>query len=100
MRRVKPPAPKPTPTASGAAPPQACADFEDCLNPRSLEVLTESRVEPSLATAAAGACFQFERQGYFCRDTQAGRPERLVFNRTVGLRDSWAKIEKAQQRGA
>jgi glutaminyl-tRNA synthetase len=80
--------------------PQACADFEACLNPDSLEVLTDSRVEPSLAAAAAGACFQFERQGYFCRDTQAGRPERLVFNRTVGLRDSWAKIEKAQQRGA
>jgi glutaminyl-tRNA synthetase len=80
--------------------PQACADFEACLNPDSLEVLTESRVEPSLATAAAGACFQFERQGYFCRDTQVGSPDRLVFNRTVGLRDSWAKIEKAQQRGA
>jgi glutaminyl-tRNA synthetase len=80
------------------ADPQACADFEACLNPRSLEILTDSRVEPSLATAPVGSCCQFERQGYFCRDLQAAGPDRLVFNRTVGLRDSWAKIEKAQQR--
>ncbi|MFO7495821.1 MAG: glutamine--tRNA ligase/YqeY domain fusion protein [Desulfobacterales bacterium] len=82
------------------ADPQACADFEACLNPRSLEILTDSRVEPSLATAPVGSCCQFERQGYFCRDLQAVDPDRLVFNRTVGLRDSWAKIEKAQQRDA
>ncbi len=82
------------------ADPQACADFEACLNPRSLETLTDSRVEASLATAAAGSRYQFERQGYFCRDLQAAGTDRLVFNRTVGLRDSWAKIEKAQQRDA
>ncbi len=82
------------------ADPQACADFEACLNPRSLETLTDSRVEASLATAAAGSRYQFERQGYFCRDLQAAGADRLVFNRTVGLRDSWAKIEKAQQRDA
>jgi glutaminyl-tRNA synthetase len=80
--------------------PQACADFEACLNPNSLEILTDSRVEPSLATAAAGSRYQFERQGYFCLDAVDTAPGKLVFNRTVGLRDSWAKIEKAQKRKA
>jgi len=52
--------------------------------------LTGSRVEPSLAAATSGETLQFERQGYFCRDPDS-TPDRLVFNRTVGLRDSWAK---------
>ena len=68
------------------------------LNPNSLERLTACMVEPSLAGAAPGSRYQFERQGYFCvdPDSTAGRP---VFNRTVALRDSWAKIEKVEQGG-
>jgi len=71
-------------------------DFIAHLNPKSLETLTSCRVEPSLAGAAPGSIYQFERQGYFCVDPDS-TDERLVFNRTVALRDSWAKIEKAQQ---
>jgi glutaminyl-tRNA synthetase len=69
----------------------------DYLNPDSLKVITSCRVEPSLAGAAPESRYQFERLGYFCvdRDTSDGR---LVFNRTVSLRDTWAKIEKAQSR--
>ena len=69
------------------------ADFKDYLNPDSLEILTSCRVEPSLAGATPGSRYQFERQGYFCvdPDSSAGK---LVFNRTVSLRDTWAKIEK------
>lgn len=68
------------------------------LNPRSLERLTGCQVEPSLVGSQAGSRYQFERQGYFCvdQDSTAGR---LVFNRTVALRDTWAKIEKAQPGG-
>jgi glutaminyl-tRNA synthetase len=73
-------------------------DFIGSLNPNSLEVLTGCRVEPGLAGAAPGNIVQFERQGYFCVDTKDSSPERLVFNRTVSLRDTWAKIEKAQKR--
>ena len=69
------------------------ADFKDYLNPNSLEILTSCRVEPGLAGATLGSRYQFERQGYFCvdPDSSAGK---LVFNRTVSLRDTWAKIEK------
>jgi glutaminyl-tRNA synthetase len=74
-------------------------DFTANINPNSLEVLTESKLEPGLAQAAPGTIFQFERQGYFCSDSQDSRPDRLVFNRTVALRDSWAKIEGAQKGG-
>jgi len=56
------------------------------------------RVEPALAGAPPGARFQFERQGYFCVDSRDSAPGRLVFNRTVGLRDTWAKIEKSETR--
>ena len=72
------------------------ADFTVNLNPRSLDVLSRCWVEPCLAGAAPGSRHQFERQGYFCvdPDSTAGR---LVFNLTVPLRDSWAKVEKAQQ---
>jgi glutaminyl-tRNA synthetase len=68
-------------------------DFIANLNPHSLEVLSECKVEPSLAGAATGSRYQFERLGYFCmdRDSSAGKP---VFNRTVALKDTWAKIEK------
>ena len=70
-------------------------DFKNALNPSSLEVITGARVEPALASAAPEERFQFERQGYFCVDSRDSRPGRPVFNRTVGLRDTWAKIEKA-----
>jgi glutaminyl-tRNA synthetase len=72
--------------------PGAGGDFLADLNPRSLEVLRDSRLEPSLAATAAGEAVQFERQGYFCRDPDSA-PERPVFNRTVPLRDTWAKIQ-------
>jgi glutaminyl-tRNA synthetase len=69
-------------------------DFVADLNPDSVEVLEGARVEPALAVAEADAAVQFERQGYFCRDARAPAG-RLVFNRTVGLRDTWAKVAKA-----
>ena len=74
------------------------ADFKASLNPDSIETLTASQVEPSLARAAPETRHQFERQGYFCIDSTDSSDEKLVFNRTVTLRDSWAKIEKEQHR--
>ena len=74
-------------------------DFISLLNPNSLEVLTGCRVEPSLAEAAPGSRYQFERQGYFCADSVDSKPGAPVFNRTVSLRDSWARIEQSQGRG-
>ncbi len=71
--------------------PGAEGDWLDDLNPESLAVVT-ARVEPSLAEAEAGRAVQFERQGYFCADPDSSSG-RLVFNRTVGLRDSWARIQ-------
>ena len=73
--------------------PQARENWKDDLNPDSLVVIDNAFVEASLADAEAGVQYQFEREGYFCRDS--GTPDRLVFNRIVTLRDSWAKI--AQQ---
>ena len=73
-------------------------DYRANLNPNSLLVLKNCRVEPSLAAAAPGSRFQFERQGYFCVDSKDSKPGALVFNRSVALRDTWAKIEKAQQK--
>jgi glutaminyl-tRNA synthetase len=67
-------------------------DFTKYLNPRSLEILTSCRVESSLTVAAPGSRYQFERLGYFCIDPKDSSPERLVFNRIVSLRDSWAKV--------
>ena len=69
--------------------------FTDYLNAASLEVLTGCKVEPSLAGAGIAARVQFERLGYFCVDPDS-TPGALVFNRTVSLRDSWAKIEQRQ----
>ena len=74
-------------------------DYRAFLNPRSLEVLPSCQVEPSLAGAAPGSRYQFERQGYFCVDSVDSSGSRLVFNRTVALRDTWAKVEKTQQGG-
>jgi glutaminyl-tRNA synthetase len=71
-------------------------DFTANLHPHSLEVLTGAKLEPSLRGAAVGSRYQFERLGYFCVDKDS-TAEKLVFNRTVALRDAWAKIEKAQQ---
>lgn len=71
-------------------------DFTVNLNPNSLEVLSGCRVEPSLAGAAPGSRYQFERQGYFCVDPDS-TADKLVFNLTATLRDTWAKIEQAQQ---
>jgi glutaminyl-tRNA synthetase len=68
------------------------ADFVADLNPGSLEVLTDCRLEPALAGANAEGAVQFERQGYFFRDPDSA-PGRLVYNRTVGLRDTWAKMQ-------
>jgi glutaminyl-tRNA synthetase len=73
--------------------PGAKGDYRADLNPKSLEVLVNCRLEPSVANAAPGTRYQFERLGYFCVDPESSA-ERLVFNRTVGLKDSWAKIEQ------
>ncbi len=67
-------------------------DYRELLNDESLEILSQALVEPSLADAAPGGAFQFERLGYFCVDTKDSRPRRLVFNRTATLRDTWAKV--------
>jgi glutaminyl-tRNA synthetase len=73
---------------------KANTDFATLVNPASLEVLKGCKVEPLLASAASGAHYQFERQGYFSvdSDSRAGTP---VFNRTVSLKDSWAKASQA-----
>ncbi len=75
------------------------ADYKSDLNPDSLTVLTSCKVEPSLAGATPGSRYQFERQGYFCVDTVDSTNGNLVFNRTVPLRDSWARIEQAGKQG-
>ena len=74
------------------------SDFKDHLNPNSLETLTSAQVEPSLADAVPGMGLQFLRLGYFCVDSVDSSTDRLVFNRTVTLRDTWAKIEKTQKK--
>ena len=70
-------------------------DWKSFINPNSLEVLTGCQVEPSLAQAAPGARYQFERLGYFCVDLVDTQPGHLVFNRTVALRDEWARLQRA-----
>jgi len=72
-------------------------DFTENLNPSSLEVLTGCKLEPSLAEADPEVRYQFERTGYFCIDSVDSTTEKPVFNRTITLRDTWAKIEKAQK---
>ena len=71
-------------------------DFTANLNPNSLEVISHAKLEPPLASAKAGDRYQFERLGYFCADPDS-KPGALVFNRTVPLRDTWAKIEKREK---
>jgi len=70
-------------------------DVLDYLNPNSLEVIAHAKLEPSLASTAAGTRYQFERLGYFCADPDS-KPGAPVFNRTVALKDTWAKVEKKQ----
>ncbi|RUA00886.1 MAG: glutamine--tRNA ligase, partial [Deltaproteobacteria bacterium] len=82
-----------TPNPTG----DAQVDFIANLNPDSLKTLSDCRLEPSLGTADAGQQFQFERLGYFCVDTRDALPGKPVFNRTVTLRDTWARIEKQMQ---
>jgi glutaminyl-tRNA synthetase len=72
-------------------------DFTANLNPHSLEVVRGCKLEPSLRSAAPGSRYQFERLGYFCVDLDSAS-DRLVFNRTAALRDTWAKIEKREGR--
>ncbi|MGQ8703871.1 glutamine--tRNA ligase [Serratia marcescens] len=72
--------------------PGAAEDFLSTINPESL-VIKHGFVEPSLAAAQPEKAYQFEREGYFCADSRYSSAEHLVFNRTVGLRDTWAKIE-------
>ena len=72
-------------------------DFKSNLNPKSLETLTVCKLEPGLKGIAPGSRCQFERLGYFCADTVDSSAEKLVFNRTVSLRDTWAKISKAAE---
>jgi glutaminyl-tRNA synthetase len=75
--------------------PNQAEDFTTDLNPNSLEVLTDAKLEPSLASPTAGNRYQFERLGYFCADPDS-TPAKPVFNRTVALKDTWARIEKKQ----
>ena len=71
-------------------------DWKDNISPDSLEILPDCKIEPSLTGKESGYRCQFERQGYFCVD-QDTTPEKMVYNRTVGLRDTWAKIQKKQK---
>jgi len=71
-------------------------DFTANLNPNSLELISQAKLEPSLAEAKPGSRYQFERLGYFCVDPDS-KPGKPVFNRTVALKDGWAKIEKKQK---
>jgi glutaminyl-tRNA synthetase len=73
-------------------------EFTAYLNPTSIEILNDCKLEPSLAAAKPADLYQFERLGYFCVDSKDARPDALVFNRTVTLRDTWAKILKAQKK--
>ncbi|MBM3295844.1 MAG: glutamine--tRNA ligase, partial [Candidatus Aminicenantes bacterium] len=70
-------------------------DWKSNLNPKSLDAVRGAKLEPMLAEAAPGSRWQFERLGYFCVDTKEARPGAPVFNRTVTLRDTWARIQKA-----
>ncbi|GAB4195838.1 MAG: hypothetical protein Kow00105_10060 [Phycisphaeraceae bacterium] len=75
-------------------PPPGSDNWLDNLNPNSLRVMPHAKVEPDLANAPVGVTYQFERMGYFCLDSVDSRPGKPVFNRTVTLKDTWAKIQK------
>jgi glutaminyl-tRNA synthetase len=74
-------------------------DFRECLNPESLKVVPNATIEPALRAAPAASLWQFERLGYFCVDAKDSRPDAPVFNRTVTLRDEWARIVKRSCEG-
>ena len=78
--------------------PGAAAEenLAEALNPDSLKINTEARLEPALGQLAAGSIVQFERVGYFCADSKEHQPEHSVFNCAVGLRDSWARVQRNQ----
>jgi glutaminyl-tRNA synthetase len=80
---------------SAPEPGSATGDFRDDLNPHSLETVATCRVEPALAALKPGQPCQFERLGYFCADKDSS-PQNLIFNRTVTLKDPWAKLKKGQ----
>jgi glutaminyl-tRNA synthetase len=80
------------------SPPEG-QDFVAGLNPNSLEIVRGCKLEPSLGSPAVGTPYQFERLGYFCADREDSRPGAPVFDRTVTLKDAWARIEKKQARG-
>jgi len=86
------------PTPRVANPLEGGSEYMEHLNPKSLEVLKTCRVEPGLKGAALGSRFQFERVGYFCTDPVDSSDKALVFNRTVTLRDTWAKISEKEKR--
>ncbi len=74
--------------------PNESGDYKECLNPDSLKILKDCKLEPVMAQAEPGSRYQFERMGYFCTDEKDSAPGSPVFNRTVTLRDTWAKIQK------
>jgi len=76
--------------------PEEVGDFMENLNPHSLTCLSHAKLEPSMLNARADITYQFERQGYFKKDVQTTIPEKMVYNRAVSLRDSWAKFVKQQ----
>ena len=73
-------------------------ELETVLNPHSLDVIKEAMLEPSLKTAGPGEKYQFERLGYFCADSEDSKPGTPIFNRTVTLRDTWARLQKSQKK--
>ena len=73
-------------------------ELETVLNPHSLDVIKEAMLEPSLKTACPGEKYQFERLGYFCADSEDSKPGTPVFNRTVTLRDTWARLQKSEKK--
>jgi glutaminyl-tRNA synthetase len=77
--------------------PGAGGDMMADINPNSLEAVTGARLEPALAGDNSDAAVQFERLGYFCRDPDSA-PGKPVYNRTIGLRDNWARAQAAEQR--
>src|SRR5262249_18299295 len=85
-------------TAADASEMDEAKDFTDYLNPNSLEIIEGAFVEPSVKGTAAGTRYQFERLGYFTVDPDSTQ-EKLVFNRTVTLKDEWAKVQKAGAAG-
>ncbi|MBV64331.1 MAG: hypothetical protein CMP45_07455 [Rickettsiales bacterium] len=75
--------------------PSGVDDWRECFNHEALNVLTGCKLESSLRDASTDQRFQFERKGYFCLDSKDSSKEKLVFNRTIALRDTWAKINKS-----